>query len=369
MLRLRVIQAEFGDCMILEYGTDQDPKYLLIDGGPETIYHNHLRYELSSISSFGRNLELVVVSHVDNDHITGILDLFSELRQQQANRDPEFIGVRALWHNSFGRTIDPTGEIRDRLKVMVANSGQSKTKLQMTSLALDGVAEGSKLRLDSKALSIPVNPSFPTDIISTDDTSGLIISDNLRIRIVGPTKQNLEQLRKDWIEWLDNHENANLDTNPQLAEYADKSIPNLSSIMFFAEADGKTILFTGDGRGDHLLDGLKMTGLMGNNGMMIVDVLKLPHHGSNRNVNKEFFEKVVADKYIVSANGRYGNPDLDTLKWIVESAKERHQEIEILATNETEATRQLRQDCNADDYGYKLNILQKSAHSFILDLG
>jgi hypothetical protein len=41
---------------------------------------------------------------------------------------------------------------------------------------------------------------------------------------------------------------------PFIAAMADRSIPNLSSIMILAEADeGKKILFTGDGRGDHLL--------------------------------------------------------------------------------------------------------------------
>jgi hypothetical protein len=43
---------------------------------------------------------------------------------------------------------------------------------------------------------------------------------------------------------------------------ADSSIPNLSSIMFLAEAESKANLFTGDGRGDHLLDGLDDAGLL-----------------------------------------------------------------------------------------------------------
>lgn len=52
------------------------------------------------------------------------------------------------------------------------------------------------------------------------------------------------------------------------------------------------------------------------------DVIKAPHHGSDRNIKKTFFRKVTADRHILSANGRDGNPDLATLIWLVEAAKD-----------------------------------------------
>ena len=47
-----------------------------------------------------------------------------------------------------------------------------------------------------------------------------------------------------------------------------------------------------------------------------VDVLKVPHHGSSRNVEEDFFRDVTADHYVISANGKYDNPDAETLKMI-----------------------------------------------------
>lgn len=47
---------------------------------------------------------------------------------------------------------------------------------------------------------------------------------------------------------------------------------------------------------------------------MPVDILKLPHHGSIRNTKKEFFEQIPADHYVISADGRFDNPDVDTLR-------------------------------------------------------
>lgn len=48
MLRLRVVQAEFGDCLILEYGTPAQWRFMLIDGGPPDVYERHLRGELQA---------------------------------------------------------------------------------------------------------------------------------------------------------------------------------------------------------------------------------------------------------------------------------------------------------------------------------
>lgn len=368
MLELKIVQAEFGDCMILEYGSSQSPRYMLIDGGPGAIYDRHLKGELQSIQASGAALDLAVLSHVDNDHIVGLLDLLSELRQQRTNGDPETIGVGGVWHNSFRRSIDMTGTIQTRFQAIMASVAGARGNLQHADNAFNGIAEGNKMRLDCTALNIPTNQGFPGDLISVDGSPNAISFGNLQIRIVGPTSQNLNELRLEWTRWLDDHENIDIAGDPFLASYADESVPNLSSIMFMAEADGKKILFTGDGRGDHLIQGLTQAGLTASDGSMHVDVMKLPHHGSDRNVTKGFFRTITADKYVASANGRHGNPDLATLIWIVEAAKEAHRDIEMIATNETHSTRQLVQNYPPGSYGYTMTIMQNGNHSISLPI-
>jgi beta-lactamase superfamily II metal-dependent hydrolase len=147
--------------------------------------------------------------------------------------------------------------------------------------------------------------------------------DDLTLRIIGPTKANLEELRNEWRKWLEKYESADI-SEPSIAAMADKSSPNLSSIVVLAEDDGKRVLFTGDARGDHIIDGLRLAGGLfdDNDGHMHhVDVLKVPHHVSARNVTKAFFKALTSDMYIISADGRYGNPDFSTLKWIVRQRK------------------------------------------------
>ena len=52
------------------------------------------------------------------------------------------------------------------------------------------------------------------------------------------------------------------------------------------------MLLTGDGRGDHIVDGLRERGLLKRDGTIHVDLLKLPHHGSARNASPDFFRLV-----------------------------------------------------------------------------
>jgi hypothetical protein len=61
----------------------------------------------------------------------------------------------------------------------------------------------------------------------------------------------------------------------------------------------------GDALGDHILDGLEKGGHLVD-GKMHLDVLKLPHHGSERNITPTFFKNITADVYLASANGRTG---------------------------------------------------------------
>src|SRR5215211_1120697 len=372
MLKLRLIQAEFGDSMILNFGSQEKPRYMLIDGGPERTYKRHLKEELQVIKAAGGNgLDLVILSHVDNDHIIGLLDMLSDLQEQRSNSVQGILSIAGLWHNSFSDTIeDNAGSIQSRLRMLLANAGSAGGQVMSAAeMALSGIGEGRQLRLSASALSIPINPNFARDLISVDDAPNPISIDNLSLRIVGPTRDNLENLRREWIAWLDKHEDILSEEEPFIAAMAVRSIPNLSSIMILAEADGgKKILFTGDGRGDHLLEGLQKAGLLADNDRLHVDVLKVPHHGSDRNVNKTFFKKITADKYVISANGKDGNPDLSTLIWIVESAREQQRPIEIIVTNETSTTEQLVNNYNPIDYRYTLTVMPKSAHSMTIDI-
>ena len=92
---LEVLQADHGDCLLLHYGKKTKPKIIVIDGGPSGIYRDFLRPRLLEIRdtvSPGRPLpiSMVMVSHMDDDHVNGILALTNEAVKLQNNADPQF---------------------------------------------------------------------------------------------------------------------------------------------------------------------------------------------------------------------------------------------------------------------------------------
>ena len=102
---LDVLRARKGDCLMLHFGSAQDPHLILIDGGPSDVYKPFLKPRLQKIHET-RELEeqqplpvdVVMVSHVDDDHIKGILELTKE---QRTNSPDVRLDVTSLWHNSF----------------------------------------------------------------------------------------------------------------------------------------------------------------------------------------------------------------------------------------------------------------------------
>ena len=366
-MKIHTIQAKHGDCFILEYGKTTKKKFILIDGGPRTVYSNYLRPNLKKIVKKKGYLDTVILSHVDQDHVFGLLDLMKELLTQKSKRKKQFIEIKEIWHNSFDLTIDPKNNIGKKIKSLYSSS-KFKKSLYYTGLAAKSLPQGNKLKNYAKKLNIPSNTLFKKGIISVDNHRKTITKQDIKIIIVGPTNANFKELRDEWISWLKKQKkkpdsNINKDFNDP-----DKSVPNLSSIMFLIKVGRKKILFTGDGRSDHLLQGLKSQKLLNSKGKIHVNLLKIPHHGSDRNVTVDFFKKVTADGYIISANGSHSNPDFITLKTIVKSAKEDKRKIIIYLTNETASTRKLLKEFSQSEYDYKLKIMPKSHNSFTLEL-
>ncbi len=155
------------------------------------------------------------------------------------------------------------------------------------------------------------------------------MGNGLKATIVGPLKDQLEALQTQWDKFVKKKHATPEDHAAAIAAYLDESVPNLSSVVVLAELGGKRILLTGDARGDFVLEGLKAAGVLDQT--LHLDVLKVPHHGSNRDVEVDFFRKVTADHYVISANGKYGNPDPETLEMI--AAARGQDEFTIHLTN------------------------------------
>ncbi len=371
MLNLHVVQARYGDCLILEYGLAGASRYMLIDGGPSNVYGDNLRPVLQGIREKGGGLDFVVLSHVDDDHIVGLVDLLSELQYQRENGLPETIPIGQLWHNTFSDTIGRG--VETRFNTLMARSGTVRSAMPSADRTNRDIAKGDTLTRAAGDLDLPINESFdPSYVVSLEQTRDPIVVENLSLRIVGPNKTNLAALRQEWLDWLDEQEDRilvrDMGQSERAAMRADTRVPNLSSIMFLAEAGGKTILLTGDGRSDHLLEGLRQAQLLDASGRLHVDVLKLPHHGSRHNTSEAFLQAVTASKYVISASGRYGHPSGQTLEWIVAAPRDQGPIVEIYVTKRTESVEQLLQRYDPATYGYSLIEMPAGDHAMVLEL-
>jgi hypothetical protein len=392
MFDLHVVQALYGDCLLLEYGDERQPHFLLVDGGPATVYLEHLRPLLLAIAGRGGRLDQVVLTHADDDHVIGLVDLFAELRLGQTQGQASLIPVDAVWMNSFAfdaavapslaHIVIPNLPQPAAAAVDDAEPGiRTSPPAPLRPLAavedaehlapLYGVAEGMDMRELLARLQLPVNHGFPGDLVTLDAAPPELALHGLNITLVGPAKANIDRLRREWQAWLAAHRPPEgAQALPDAAENYDRkispdqSIPNRSSIMFVAEYGGRRVLLTGDGRGSDVVRGLVRRGLMAKDGVYHVDVMKVPHHGSARNASRKFFSQVTADVYVLSANGKDGNPDMPTLAWMVQAIKEQRRTARIVATNPTPTLVQMTQEFPPALYGYTLEVLEAGQHAF-----
>ena len=74
-MRLRVFRSEKGDCLL---ASDKKKRHILIDGGMKNAFDAHVAPFLGRMHKRRETLELVYVSHVDQDHISGVLKLMND---------------------------------------------------------------------------------------------------------------------------------------------------------------------------------------------------------------------------------------------------------------------------------------------------
>jgi hypothetical protein len=365
-VKIRVFQSDKGDCLLV---TSSDGKNLLADGGMAGSYRDHVAPFLGGMREEGEILDLVYVSHIDQDHIAGVLRMMDDAaawkvhdfqvshgnpnhREPPAPRPPE---VRSIWHNSFHEQLqDNAGPIEEMLAADAA-----VLTLRSEAWALEAAetyanlaaskAEAVRLsrRIGERQLNIPLNQEYGGQLMFVTDPPESISLGTLNIRVIGPFAEDLLALRRQWNAWLrsrtgrrqirDIRRRAREDERDigqaeidallrplfvladQLGDRQSVTVPNLASLMLLVEEDGHAALMTGDGHGEDILWGLDACGKLDENGSIHVDVLKVQHHGSEHNLNAEFCRHVTANHYVFCGNGEHHNPDVRVVDAIIKS--------------------------------------------------
>ncbi len=314
---LRAVRAKHGDALILF----TENSVMLIDGGPSGVYRQFLRKELKKLKDerspeHALPIDLMMVSHIDADHIDGILDLTDELIEAQDEERTPLVKVSKLWHNSFADFVLGSSDTADKSTSVAGVFEDNFSNIlqdEGSQLVLASVAQGRQLRLDAERLGILQNVEFDGKIAKSGHDAREF--GDFSVRVIGPGEEEIEDLREKWKSELPKILQREAEAETAAASL-DKSVSNLASIVAVIDTNGKSILTMGDARADMTYQWLGNAGLLDENGKVHFDLIKLGHHGSVRNIDKEFIANVTANHYVISGDGGHGNPDPKTLDMI-----------------------------------------------------
>lgn len=302
MISVTMLPAAHGDALWVEW----DGGRMLIDGGPRTTYqtvHDRIR----GLPAAHRHLDRLVVTHIDADHIEGVVRLLQDLKPLRTTVDE-------VWFNGW-RQLEPFAP------TLGADQGEM----------VGAMITRQALPANERAIMVPKRGPLPV----------LALPGGARATVLSPGEAQLRKLRANWVRVLEqagmtpgvqDEALERLKRRPELrgldgtlgGERLDNSVANASSIAFLLEQDGRSALFTGDAHSPVLIAGLRR--LLAERGADILDVdlVKLPHHGSAANVTAELLALIRAPRFLVSTNGAiFKHPDAAAVRRVIDAGQGR----------------------------------------------
>lgn len=309
MFTVEMLPAQRGDCLWLTYGSEADQHHVLIDGGPLATIPQlvpELESRLRALPGRTNRVELLVVTHVDADHVQGIVSLLSDHRRVRLFRD--------VWFNGF-RHLEPD-------PLLGAPDGERLTA------ALDTDPGRWNKAFGGAAVVVPDDGKLPT----------VTLRGGLTLTLLTPTRRALAALARQWEaacrkagilpgqgapitrpSWQrDELLGFDLDMAAAAPYRPDRSKPNRSSITMIASYEGKRLLLLADAPAGDVVAGLRRLGT----GPHTFDAVKMAHHGSRHNTSSELCALIRSRNWLVSTDGAvFGHPDVEALARVVVSQR------------------------------------------------
>lgn len=317
MLELTALPARQGDALWIRWGAEDAPHQMLVDMGTLST-GTLIRQRLDALPQAQRGFDLLVVTHVDSDHIGGVLTALAEA--------PPLPGLTFadVWFNGFEHLSGGTTARRPELEPM-------------------GPAQGEKL--SDWLRHQPWNEAFgrgPVQRKPGSPAPSVTLHDGLRLTVLGPTPQRLADFIPTWsaevakalakgtldpaivapgLEPMGSSQPPLLMSLADLQQLADAdnrrdtSAANGSSIALLLEYRGRTLLLAGDAFSSDLASAIAE---VRPDRRLHLDTFKLPHHGSKKNVHRELVQAVDCDLWLVSSDGTsHRHPDAEAIARVI----------------------------------------------------
>lgn len=405
MLTIQLLPAESGDCLWIEYGEPGATRIVIIDGGESPTIDALERRIASACRERGTKIldvELLVVTHIDNDHIEGVLELLES--------KPPLVRPKDVWFN--GRTqlmgLPPRDPAKSKRKSRaraatgatdLLGGGDEEEELadddllesRISPADLLGPAEGDRLSEMLTKQQLPWNrhPTWHGQAVVVREEGSLpvvVLDGGLTLTLLGPTMDDLYKLSAAWPDVLGGRDEPSeallpddflgrRDTWPPVWSdkiTSDPSKANGSSIMLLAEYGTASLLLPGDGHAPDLADALARLQEERGHGTapLPLSAFKVSHHGSSKNVSRAVIEQIECSRYLISTNGdKHRHPDHQTMLRILRHSKESPSFYFNYEVETTTPWRDHKSDVVHDDFqDYRTTYPQQAADGLILTL-
>jgi len=290
MFEVEMLPAREGDCLWIRYGATREPKQILIDGGRAATF-SAVKSRLSQLPAKRRKFELLIVTHVDRDHIEGVLKMLSDTSLKLKFAD--------IWFNGYDHLnlakVETFGAMQgERLSALLTDNRQPWNK------AWNGMAVClTSQRMRHKTL-----------------------AGGLKLTLVSPDANKLTKLLPVWesecrkaglvagigskpaeTRGLESFGAIDIEALAASRFKEDTGPANGSSIGVLAQYRGQKVLLTGDAHTDRLCESIRK--LKRSSKRLKLDAMKLAHHGSDHNISKQLLGMVDCKRFLVSTNGAY----------------------------------------------------------------
>lgn len=318
MLEITMLPARQGDAIWIRWGDADDRHQMIIDMGTEEV-GNMIREQIKALPEDERTFDLLVISHVDRDHIGGVLTCLAE-----ADPIPGLV-IEDVWFNGFQHL-----------------SGGTVASLNNTAnLEPMGPAQGERL---SAWLRKQVwNKQFgggPVQRVPGHQPKTVELFDGLSLTILGPTPERLGQFIDTWVEEVeealekgslievspgleslgskyppDLEDEEDLEILAETSNASDKRPANGSSIALLLEYKGHKVILSGDAFPGDLVEAINE---VSEDEQLKLDAFKLPHHCSKKNILKPLIEAVNCERWLISTDGtQFRHPDATALARVI----------------------------------------------------
>lgn len=297
MINIKMLKAGNGDCIILSYG-ESEIFHILIDGGRGRFCFRKLCSFEEKLKKEAKKINAVILTHIDHDHIDGILKLFSK-------EDFDFSLVNQIWFN-FGAKLNKSLKSESpKLNVFLENGGTSISWKEGKDL--EEVLREKNIKWES--------------FVKEGDEFEI---GGARFIILSPSIEGLKDLVRYGVKEKDKTTqiSSRCDYEKSIQELNEKefegkvTITNKSSIAFLFEYKEVKILFLGDADSADIVSALERRGYSKEKKLKI-NFCKIAHHASKHNTSNELVQMLDCSNYLISTQMVSERPSKECLSRII----------------------------------------------------